>query len=238
VLALTGLRFPRGLLGAEAWALAAALAGGREADARDLVRTAAAALWPALKTSVQAAVERAALQVAEKDGAAFATVLEWARSDDLENPLALSLALQAGSDLSAALTRTAARLDAVADAVGTEREPGAVGVAAGLIAVDLLDLDPEDFEPEIAAYVQAEETVEALRELARATGDEDVRVWARETVAALELPDAEPGLSALRAFAGGPMPPDPADDGLWVATIQTLADAAIAFVLASDPDAE
>ena len=236
VLALTGLRFPRGVLGEEAWRLAAAVRERREADVPGLVRATALALWPVLRASTEAAIARGAERASPDEEAAFALTLSWARREDALNPLALALALQAGADLAAALGRAAERVAALDAALGGSGEEAAVAHAAGLVAVDLLDLDPEDFEPEIATYVEAGETVEALRSLSRATGDEDVRAWAREALAGLDLPDAGAGLAALRRLAAGPLPGDPAEDPVWTAAVQALAEQAIAVALALDAE--
>ncbi|MEW6581921.1 MAG: hypothetical protein AB1416_04090, partial [Actinomycetota bacterium] len=92
--------------------------------------------------------------------------------------------------------------------------------------------------PEIAAYVAADETVEALRGLARATGDEEVRAWAREALRGLEAPQEPEALSALHGLAAGDPPEDPAEDAVWVAAVQALAEQAIALALASEPRQE
>jgi hypothetical protein len=236
VLALTGLRFPRGVLGEEAWRLAAAVRERRDADIPGLVRATARALWPALRAPTEAAVARGLERAAPDDAAAFDAALSWARREDPLNPLALALALQAGADLAAALTRAAERVAALDTALGGSGEEAAVARAAGIVVVDLLDLDPEDFEPEIAAYLEAGETVEALRSLSRATGDADVRTWAREALAGLDLPGAGAGLAALRRLASGSLPGDPAEDPVWTAAVQALAEQAIAVALAFDAD--
>jgi hypothetical protein len=233
VLALTGLRFPRGLIGREAHRLAAVLREERDDDVQALVRRVAAEMWPQVQASMAAAVERAAERADDVDQDAFAMVLEWARSRDGDNPLALTLAFQAGNDLAAVLGRASSRVEAVEQAPADRRAVVAAR-AAGLIAVDLLDLDPDDFELEIAAYVEADETVEALRSLARNTGDEEVRAWAREALLELDLPVRGSGLAAIRDFASGEIPQDPGDDVVWVATIQSLAEQGIAIVLASN----
>lgn len=233
VLALTGLRFPRGLIGTGANRLAMAIRDGRDDDVQGLVERVAAEMWPQLQASMAAAVERGADRADEADEAAFEAVLEWAHSADVDNPLALTLAFQAGNDLAVVLGRAATRVEAVGEAPADRRELVAAR-AAGLIAVDLLDLDPDDFEAEIAEYVERDETVEALRSLARNTGDEEVRAWAREALLELDVPVRGTGLAAIRDFAAGPIPEDPGDDVVWVATIQSLAEQGIAIALASD----
>jgi hypothetical protein len=210
-----------------------ALGEARDEDAQAMVREVARQLWPELRASMEAAVARGADRADRTDRAAFDLVLHWARSADAGNPLALTLAFQAGNDLSAVLGRAASRLESVESAPAGDRRTLAAARAAGLIAVDLLDLDPEDFEAEIAAYVEAEETVEALRSLARATGDAEVRAWAREALLELDLPVRGSGLAALRDFAAGELPADPADDAVWIAAAQALAEQGIAYALAS-----
>ena len=58
VLALTGLSFPRGVLGPETWALAQALSdeGDPAADPAELAGAAAAAHWPELRGPMEAAL--------------------------------------------------------------------------------------------------------------------------------------------------------------------------------------
>jgi hypothetical protein len=211
-----------------------ALREGRDDDVQALVRAVAHELWPELQPSTEAAVARGADRAGTSDRGAFDLVLDWARSADAGNPLALALAFQAGNDLSAVLARAASRLEKVESAPAGGKRTLAAARAAGLIVVDLLDLDPEDFEAEIAVYVEAEETVEALRLLARATGDAEVRTWAREALMELDLPVRGSGLAALRDFAAGEPPADPADDAVWIAAVQALAEQGIAFALASD----
>jgi hypothetical protein len=103
----------------------------------------------------------------------------------------------------------------------------AAATAAGAIAVDLLDLDPEDYEPEILAYVAADGSEDALVELARATGDLEAREWAREAVAGVEAPGAPAAVAAVRHLASGPAPEDPSEDLVWVPAMLALAQQAI-----------
>jgi hypothetical protein len=233
VLALTGLRFPRGLIGREAHRLAAILREGLDEGVQESVERVAAETWPQVRLSVEAALTRGADRADEADQAAFGTVLAWACSEEPDNPLALALAFQAGNDLAAVLGRAMARVEAVEQAPADRRAVMAAR-SAGLIAVDLLDLDPDDFELEIADYVERDETVDALKSLARNTGDEDVRAWAREALLGLDLPVRGSGLAAIRDFASGDIPEDPAEDVVWVATIQALAEQGIAFAMASE----
>ena len=80
----------------------------------------------------------------------------------------------------------------------------AAATAAGAIAADLLDLDPEDFAPEIAAYVTGGSRTEDIAELARSTGDPEIREWARTAVAATETSDAPEASEAIAVISSGP----------------------------------
>ena len=196
----------------------------------------AAAHWPELRPPVEAALRRALERADPDDAAAFAEALRWAGSADPENPLALALAARAGAGLAAADERSRERLEALEAVLarpGAECEP-AIALAAGRIVVDLLDLDPEDFEPEIAAYVAAGATPEALADLARETADPDLRTWARETLRGLGAPATSDALRAVREAAVGPPPEDPARDAVWVAAVSVLAEEAVALTLAVD----
>ncbi|MDX6647301.1 MAG: hypothetical protein QOK40_3028 [Miltoncostaeaceae bacterium] len=244
VLARTGLAFPRGLLGEEARALAAAIiAGGPEPELlRPLVVDVAAAHWDTLRGPVESALLRAAAQDAQSgghDAAALDEAIAWASEPDPDNPLALALAARAGIDLAAATRRAWEQLDAVEAALDTG-DAGRLTRAVGRIVVDLLDLDPEDFEPEIVAYVarEAEDGHKpALEELARVSGDADLRTWARETLRELEAPGTPAALLTVRGLGAGELPDDPALDAVWVATIEALAEEAVEIALAAELDA-
>jgi hypothetical protein len=151
---------------------------------------------------------------------------------DPENPFALALAERAGHDLAAVRARALDRLEAlaVAQADGADRPEALVALAstAGRITADLLDLDPDDFAAEVAAYADVDTTAEAASPvLVRATGDEEIRAWAREALSSLEVPAPPNALAAVRSLAVGPVPVDPNDDVLWTATIIVLAEDAI-----------
>lgn len=234
VIAMTGLAFPRGLLGPEASALAAAIGDGApdrsEVDAR--IRQVAAAQWPTLQAPMAAALARAAAPDDPADERSLAVAEEFAADADPHNPLALALAERAGLDLAAARARALDRLEALAATQGTD--PGrpealvALATTAGRTVVDFLDLDPEDFGPEISAYADAETSAEeATPRLARATGDQEIREWAREALTSLEVPAPPLALASVRRMAEGPIPEDPADDALWIATVVVLAEDAI-----------
>ena len=244
VLARTGLAFPRGLLGDEARALAdAMLAGAPEPEElRPLVADVAAAHWETLRAPVETALLRAAEQDAQTgghDAAALSEAIAWASQASPDNPLALALAARAGVELAAATRRAWEQLESVEAAIETG-DAGRLSRAVGRIVIDLLDLDPEDFEPEIVAYVaqEAEEGHKpALQELARASGDADLRAWARETLVELDAPGTPAGLQTVRGLGDGALPDDAAEDAVWVATIEALAEEAVEIVLAGDADA-
>ncbi len=231
VLTLTGLSLPRGVLGPETWALARALSDEAEpgADPADLAGAASAAHWAELRGPMEAALLRARAGAAPDDQEAFAVVLDWAADDDPDTPLARALAVRAAAELAAAGARARARLRA-AEATIAEGGPGAAIAAtsaAGAIASDLLDLDPEDFAIEIAEYVEAGSRPEDIPALARATGDPEIRAWARAAVAATEAPEAPEAVAAVRHLAAGPPPAEPSEDLIWVPTILALTSEAI-----------
>ena len=229
VLLMTGLHFPRGLVGDETRALADALAEGGAGDVEGLAAAAAATHWPELRAAMEAGVRRGLSDAGAEDAEAFELVLEWAADPDPDNPLARGLAVRAATELRAAEERAADALRA-AEPVAAEGGPGAAvaaATAAGAIAVDLLDLDFEDYEPEILAYVAADGSSDALLELARATGDLEVREWAREVVSGVGGPGAPAATAAVRHLAAGPPPEDPAQDLIWVPAVLALAQQAI-----------
>lgn len=240
VIAMTGVTFPRGLVGPEAMDLAAAIGTGApdraEVDAQ--VKAVAAAQWPILQGPVAAALARASRPDDAADDRSLAVAEEFAADADPENPLALALAERAGLDLAAVRARALDRLEALAvtQADGPDRPEAliALATATGRLVVDLLDLDPDDFAPEIADYASAGTDVEAATpRLVRATGDDEIREWAREAIQTLEVPAPPSALAAVRRMAGGPMPEDPADDVLWTATMVVLAEEAIDLATAS-----
>lgn len=231
VIAMTGLSFPRGLLGPEAMQLAAAIGGGApdRAEVDGLIRQVATAQWPVLQGPMAAALARADRPDDGADDRSLAVAEEFAADADPYNPLALALAERAGLDLAAARARAQDRLEALAGTQGTE--PGrpealvALATTAGRIVVDLLDLDPEDFAPEICDYADAGTSAEAATpRLVRATGDDQIRAWAREAVLGLDVPAPPMALASVKRIAEGPVPEDPADDVLWTAAIIALAE--------------
>ena len=231
VIAMTGLSFPRGLLGPEAMQLAAAIGSGApdRAEVDGVIRQVATAQWPVLQGPMAAALARADRPDDAADDRSLAVAEEFAADADPHNPLALALAERAGLDLAAARARAQDRLEALAGTQGTE--PGrpealvALATAAGRIVVDLLDLDPEDFAPEISDYADAGTSAEAATpRLVRATGDDEIRAWAREAVLGLDVPAPPMALASVKRMAEGPVPEDPADDVLWTAAMVVLAE--------------
>ena len=237
VLTLTGLSFPRGVLGPETWALARALSDeSSPSDPAVLAAAAAAEHWPLLRGPMETALLQAAAQAAPEDAEAFEIVLGWAADPDPDTPLARALAVRAATELAAAGLRSSERLLAAEPVVAEGGPPAAIAAAraAGAIAVDLLDLDPEDFALEIADYVDAGRRPEDVDALARASGDPEIRAWARAAVAATEEPRAPHAEEGVRVLASGPPPPDPAEDLIWVPTILSLVEEGIERALVAD----
>ncbi len=237
VLTLTGLSFPRGVLGPETWALARALSDESSAsDPAVLAAAAAAEHWPLLRGPMETALLQAAAQAAPEDAEAFEIVLGWAADPDPDSPLARALAVRAATELAAAGLRSSERLLAAEPVVAEGGPPAAIAAAraAGAIAVDLLDLDPEDFTLEIADYIDAGRRPEDVDALARASGDPEIRAWARAAVAATEEPRAPHAEEGVRVLASGPPPPDPAEDLIWVPTILSLVEEGIERALVVD----
>jgi hypothetical protein len=234
VVDFAGLAFPRGVLGPEAMDLATAL-GLSDADPElidTLVRRVAAAQWIALQGPMNAALARVDAPTSASDAQSLERARVFAEDADPENPFALALAERAGHDLAAVRARALDRLEALAaaQADGADRPEALVALAstAGRITADLLDLDPDDFAAEVAAYADVDTTAEAASPaLVRATGDEEIRAWAREALSSLEVPAPPNALAAVRSLAAGPVPADPTDDVLWTATIIVLAEDAI-----------
>lgn len=240
VLALTGIGFPRGVLGPETWALARALSDEDTpgADPAELAEAAAAAHWPELRGPMEAALLRGRAAAGPEDREAFDIVLPWAAEETADSPLARALAVRAATELAAAGARARERLRAAEAVIAEGGPPAAVAAAtaAGGIAADLLDLDPEDFEPEIAGYVEGGRRAEDIAELARATGDPEIRAWARSAVAATDDPEAPAAAAGVRHLATGPPPADPAEDLVWVPTILALVEEAIERALVDEAE--
>ena len=236
VLALTGVALPRGVLGDETRALADALRGDGP-DVAELAGRAAAVHWRVLQGPMEAAVARGARQAAGgPDEQAFAVVREWARDPDPDNPFSRALAVRAAVEFEGARARAREQLRAAEEELAGDdiRAAARATTVAGAMAVDLLDLDPDDFAPEIASYAAGGRGEEDVEELARATGDVEIRAWARGAVAAVEEPDAPLAVAAVRQLAGGPLPDDPAHDLVWVPAILALAEEAVERALVEE----
>ncbi len=228
VLAVTGLAFPRGVLGEETALLARALNGdGRAtADLDAIVTDAARTLWPDLQPSTRAALERHMRLDGLDDDPDAQRVMRWAEdANPDDNPLARALCVRAAQELAGAIERAGRILENAEGAIAAGDAAGAIAAAnaAGAIVVELLDLDPDDFADEIMAYVEADESPEALDTLARNTGDEETRAWARGALSAIALPgDAPQATAAVAALTDGDPPLDPAEDAVWVPTMLAL----------------
>lgn len=235
-LALAGVGLPRGVLGAEAMALARAIAAGAPEDELAPLRLATSeAHWPELRLAMGAALERARSSAEGAEADELDAALALVPDASPANPLALALAEGAGRSLAGVLVRVGERLEDLEERIEGGAEPlEAAALAAGPIVDDLLDLDPDDFAPEIATYVAAGEDAGAATELARATGDEEIRAWARESLWGIDEDEAPRATAALAELASGPAPEDPADDTVWRATILTLAEEAIALALVAE----
>ncbi len=223
VLRLTGVAFPRGVLGGEATALAQTLAtDARPEDLSARLDAVAVAHWGELHAAIGAAIARAASRADPSEREAFELAAAMAEMDDPGNPLARALALRAGTELAAAYARAQLRLAPLEEVLADTDHDAAIalGRAAGETVVDLLELDPDDFAAEIADYVDdASDT--SVATLARATGDVEVRTWARDALAALSA-GGPATRTALDALTDGPPPDDAAEDVLWVGTILAL----------------
>lgn len=234
-----GIGLPRGLVGPEVVALAEAIVddGVDAAEIDALTAAAARAHWEEMRGPVEAALRRAAAVAPLEDDAAYADALLHADDPDPDNPLARLLAAQAAASLAAARVRAQERMAALDAALGAPGARGreAAAAAVGAMVVDLLDLDPEDYEPEITAFVGAGRTEAARAQLARETADEDVRGLARDALGTLEA-DPPEAAAAIARLAAGPPPEDPAEDAVWTATALVLAEEAISLALATEQD--
>lgn len=242
VLRRTGLAFPRGVVGEEVAALAAALGTPgtppRRLDA--LVSDAATALWPELSASTAAALRMHRSRAAGTDAADLDLALGWAEADDADNPLARALVVRAAQELAASLDRAERILVQAEPAIAEGGRNAAVAAAraVGAAAVALLDLDPEDFAPEIAEYVDAGEDGDALDHLTRRTGDIETRAWAREALLVLGPGAAPRASAAARDLAAGAPPEDPAEDAVWVPVMLALVEEAFERALAATNGSE
>ena len=214
------------MLGDAAWDLARVTRVDEDPPA-DAVRTVSTEHWSDLREAIGSALRRA-----EASGATgLDGLIALSADDDPGNPLALALAEQAGRALAGVLERAKARM---ATLPGTT-EPGVILGAAGSIAADCLDLSSADFEDEIETYLRAGETPAALRDLARETGDAELRAWAHEALDELDRRDLVEGISRLRAIVSGAgVPADAADDLLWMGVVSSLAEEAIDIAMAAE----
>jgi len=242
VLRRTGLGYPRGVLGEETVRLAEALDGPGHAalDLDALVGAAAAALWPELRASTEAALHRHLATAAGEEAEDLRAALAWAATPDPVNPLARALAVRAAQELAAAVARATEAMRTAEQAIAQGGESGAVAAAraVGVMAMELLDLDPEDYAPEVVAYVDAGEDAAALDELARSTGDDETREWARSAVRAVAPPEAPAAAAAVGVLAAGDPPEDPAEDAVWVPTVLALVEEAFERSLADQRSAD
>lgn len=233
-----GIGFPRGVLGPEARALGAAMVrGASETELAPLRASAAATHWGELRLAMGAALERAAGD--DSPDPRIAEALKLTLDESPGNPFALALADEAGRALSAALARNAERLGVLERRLGDGSPPDDdLALVIGGIAVDLLDLEPLDYETEIAAYVAAGETDAARRELMRSTGDLDSREWAREELRRVDEPDAPVASRAVQVLASGEPPEDPADDAVWIAAMLALVEQAVELAIVNEKQRE
>jgi len=227
LLARTGVGYPRGALGFEARSYAESIAAG-DAGAAELLRgEAAEQLWPEFRLAMGAGLDRA--RGAGEDPTlddALALVMD----EDPANDLSLALVEEAGRSLAAVITRTDDRLRVLDERLAADGGGDEVVRTVGAIVIDLLDIDAEDYEEEIAQFIQAGEGEDARDALARATGDEEIRAWARDE---LEwITDGADGkvAHALAAMAHGEVPGDAAHDPVWVATVLALVEEAVEIV--------
>ncbi len=228
LLTRSGVGIPRGILGGEARDLARAVATGGDAPFAEL-RTAAAELhWPALRGAIGAALRRARENGIED--AALDEAMALTDDEDPGNPFAQAVIDDAVRQLAAVIVRSNERLTVLDQRLEEDTAGDDVSRTVGDIVSDLLDLDVEDYEDEIAAFVQGGESDASRRELARSTGDDEMREWARSELA--WITDGSPTTSgaALSAMARGPLPEDPSEDPVWMSTILALVEEAVELV--------
>jgi hypothetical protein len=232
----TGVTFPRGVLGPEARAFADAVAGGASPQELDPLRAAVAgAHWDELRLAMGASLERAA---GESPSPVAAEALDLVLDERPGNPFALALADEAGRSLAAVVVRNRERLAVLEPrlADGTPADAD-LALVIGAIVVDLLDLDPLDYEDEIAEYIRVGEGDSARRELTRATGDVESREWAREELRRVHSDDAPVASRALHGLSAGEPPEDPAADAVWIATMLALVEQAVELTVVSEAGA-
>lgn len=233
----TAVVFPRGVLGADARAFADAIVRGAPANELDRLRDATArAHWSELRLALRASLERA---VGEAPDDLATAALELTHDERPDNAFASALADEAGRSLAAVIERNSERLGVLERRLTGGASPDAdLALVIGAIVVDLLDLDPPDYEDEITAYLAAGEGGGARRELARATGDEESRAWAREELRRVDDPAAPVTARAVQVLAGGDPPEDPADDAVWVAAMLALVEQAVELAVVAERGTE
>ena len=230
----TAVVFPRGVLGVEARAFADAIVAGAPLDEVAALRAAtAAAHWDELRLAMAASLERAA----DPDDPSVDEALTLALDERSDNDYALALADEAGRSLAAVVERNAERLGVLERRlVGGDAPDTELAMVLGAVVIDLLDLDPPDYEDEITAYLAAGETDGARRELARATGDDESRAWAREELRQAGDPLAPVASRAIGVLSDGEPPDDPADDAVWVAAMLALVEQAVEIAVVNQPE--
>lgn len=223
------------MLSLEARAFAGAIVDGSPLDELAALRSVtAAAHWDEMRLAIGATLERV---VADPQEPLVAEALALTLDEDPDNPFALALADEAGRSLAAVVERNSERLGVLERRLTAGDAPDAdLAIVIGAIVVDLLDLDPPDYEDEITAYLAAGESDAARRELARTTGDDESRAWAREELRLVDDPAAPVTSRAVQVLATGEPPEDPADDAVWVAAMLALVEQAVEIAVVNQPE--
>jgi hypothetical protein len=220
LLTRTGIGLPRGVLGPQARAVARLVAFGREdsavwADAR-------VEHWESFRLAIGAALARV-----HDDDPALAAALRHVDDPSPDNPLSQAVTDDAVRAYAASLLRTHERLEVLDQRLVADGGGDDLTRTVGDIVIDLLDLDPQDYEDEIADFLRVGDSPASVAKLARDTGDDEVRRWAREELTAA-LDEAEgTAAGALGRLAAAPPAEDPAEDPVWVAAIRALVDEAV-----------
>lgn len=232
LLTRTGVGIPRGILGEEARDLARAVAAGDDAPHEGLRQAAAELHWPAIRGAMGAGLRRARASGVEDP--AFDEAIALTEDPDHGNPFARVLIDDAVWQLAAVITRSHERLTVLDQRLADDTAGDDVSRTVGDIVSDLLDLDVEDYEDEIATFVQGGESDASRRELARSTGDDEMREWARSELAWITDGSSTTSGAALSAMARGPLPEDPSEDPVWMSTILALVEEAVELVQVDD----
>ena len=228
LLTRTGIGYPRGILGEDARALARAIAGGEDAPYGEMGAAAAELHWPALRGAMGAAFRRA--RAGGDEDALLGDAIALTESEDPDNPLSRALIEDAVRQLAAVIARSDERLVVLDQRLSDDSAGDDVARAVGDVVSDLLDLDVEDYEDEISQFVRDGESDASRRELARSTGDDEMREWARSELAWITGESSTTAGTALSAMARGPLPDDPAEDPVWMSTILALVEEAVEMV--------